>query len=287
VVAFEVVEKMAPVLALLILHSDPNVVCDICWALAYISDGAEERIDLVLKIGVLDRLVQLASSSDMSLIAPALRCLGNIVTGDDKQTQTVIDRGILKTVLPLALTSNKSGLTREATWLISNICAGTPIQIQAVMDAGLLPHVIRLLETGDFRTQTEAAWVVYNICSGGTTEQACALFPYGALPNICILLKARDVRTLLLVIDNVGLMLTLAAKMGQLEQATLIVEECGGLDQIEQLQNHENEEVYQKALQLVEKYFTESDEENGVDVNGGGDTAVEFQNPGQSDGFNF
>lgn len=63
------------------------VVCDICWAVAYISDGSEDRIDLVLNMGVLDRLVQLAASSEPQLIAPSLRALGNIVTGDDRQTQ--------------------------------------------------------------------------------------------------------------------------------------------------------------------------------------------------------
>jgi len=227
----------------------------------------------------LQRMVQLASGPDMSLMAPSLRCLGNIVTGDDKQTQTVIDCGILQTVLPLALTSNKGGLTREACWLISNICAGIPPQIQAVLDSSLLPEVIHLLETGDFRTQTEAAWVIYNISSGGTTEQACTLFRYGALTNICRLLNNnRDPRVLLLVMDIIGLMLSIADKMGQLEQATVIVEECGGLDNVEQLQNHENEEVYQKALKLVEKYFTEMEEVGDVGANGDG--PMQFQDPG-------
>jgi importin subunit alpha-2 len=286
VVAFAVVEKLAPILAILIHHPDLNVVCDVCWASGYISDGAEERIDLVLKLGVLDRLVELASGNEMSLIAPALRCLGNIVTGDDNQTQTVVDRGVLQTVLPFALTSNKPGLTREACWLMSNICAGVQSQIQAVLESGLVPQVVHLLETGDFRTQSEAAWVVYNICSGGSAEQACELLHHGALINVCHLLKIRDVRVLLLTLDTLGLMFSILEKLGHLEQATLIVEECGGLDHIEQLQNHENEEVYSKALQLVEKYFTGTENE---DPKGGGDAAIRFQNPGAdtNEGFNF
>ena len=38
-------------------------------------------------VDTVPRLVQLLTSSEVTIITPALRTIGNIVTGDDKQTQ--------------------------------------------------------------------------------------------------------------------------------------------------------------------------------------------------------
>ena len=61
---------------------------------------------------------------------PALRTVGNIVTGDDMQTQIIINCGALPCLLNLLTTSHKKSITKEACWTISNITAGTKEQIQ-------------------------------------------------------------------------------------------------------------------------------------------------------------
>lgn len=72
-----------------------------------------------------------------AVLVPALRTVGNIVTGDDLQTQVIINCDALDCLLNLLQTSHKKSIKKEACWTISNITAGTKEQIQARATQGL------------------------------------------------------------------------------------------------------------------------------------------------------
>jgi hypothetical protein len=46
--------------------------------------------------------------------------------------------------------------------------------------------------------------------------------------------------------------------MGAVDQVAVMIQECGGLDKLELLKNQENEQVYQKALNIIDSYFSEA-----------------------------
>ncbi|XP_048209921.1 importin subunit alpha-6 isoform X3 [Perognathus longimembris pacificus] len=223
---FSKVSPSLNVLSRLLFSSDSDVLADVCWALSYLSDGPNDKIQAVIDSGVCRRLVELLMHNDYKVVSPALRAVGNIVTGDDMQTQ-------------------------------------------AVIDGSIFPVLIEILQKAEFRTRKEAAWAITNATSGGTPEQIRYLVALGCVKPLCDLLTVMDSKIVQVALNGLENILRLGEQESKqngvgINPYCAHIEEAYGLDKIEFLQSHENQEIYQKAFDLIEHYFGVEDDDSSI-----------------------
>ena len=133
----ESISPAIPTLALMLNCKDEAVSLDAAWAFSYLSDGSDDCIQQVVDAGICPRVVELLREESL-LTTPALRTVGNIVTGNEAQTQCAVDAGCLPLFQKL-LHSSKGGTRKEACWGVSNVTAGSvpQIQVRSAMYASL------------------------------------------------------------------------------------------------------------------------------------------------------
>lgn len=189
--------------------------------------------------------------SKSTVVSAALRAVGNVVTGDDAQTQAVLNCAPLPALLAL-LRHAAEPLRKEACWTLSNITAGNAHQIQAVIDADIFPTLVDILRHAEFKTRKEAAWAITNATSGGTHEQIRSssagrgrcrsggelatsislrryLVEQGCIAPLCELLTLTDAKTVQVALKGIDNIL----KAGQRHDCrdnpyAVLIEECFG-----------------------------------------------------------
>ncbi|EFO20800.2 hypothetical protein LOAG_07693 [Loa loa] len=254
-------QKIAVLLPLFneaLYSSDTLIISDACRAFGRLLDAApESSYKYILKPSAIECLVEHMGNPNSKISLAALLAVGNIVSGDDEQTQSVLNCGNALNYIHRLLLDGNQKTKREVCWVLSNIAAGTSSQIQTIFDAGIIPCLIQILKTETFQVRSEACWVIANAIAGGNREHIAEIVRQGALAPLCDMLTVMDCSVVVVVLKALGEILDCGdyCKIdGQNLYATRL-EELNVVDKLEFLMLSSNTEIFYKACAIMEKYY--------------------------------
>ena len=181
-------ELVAPAVAAASTQLDSETLPDLLWVLSCLSECSDGVRSRLLHEGFLSFLMALLSSRvaalSLVLLTPAIRTVGNFLTGSEAETQLVLDSGFVP-VLSQLLRFPEQQVVKEACWAASNVAAGSVEQKQALFDQhGLLSAVTEAAVSSSLSTRKEATWVLCNLCEGGTDSQLDGLVALGVVRTL-------------------------------------------------------------------------------------------------------
>ena len=177
----------------------------------------------------------------------------------------------LDALVPL-LDHEKKNVRKEACWTLSNIAAGTFKQAENLVHfvssdgVPVIRKIAKLACEGEWEVRKEAAWILANICTGGNITNIQALVDNSALTAIVRLLPVEDIKIVMVALEALEAVLRKSLEAGQ--RWDLIIEEIGGQDSLEKLQDHDSDEVYQKSMGILKRYFDAEEEVDDGDADG-------------------
>jgi len=264
---FNEVKAAIPVAARLIYSLDKEIEVDALWTLVFLSDGADRKQSAVAAETVCQRLVLLLKTNELAYLVPAVRTIGNLMSGDDDTTQKVIDNGALQALLPL-LGHPRSGVRKEACWSVSNVLAGNPHQIQCCIDAGLIPPILQRLREDRQDIKREASWCIANAVSGANSKQIIIFVEdMFIIPPLVGLLTVDDESLVDMTLDAIERVLQVGNKLATPERPNPyvdLIEQADGTTYLDEVQNAYSDKLVAKAQHIMETYFDKYFEEAGV-----------------------
>ncbi|GMR35938.1 hypothetical protein PMAYCL1PPCAC_06133, partial [Pristionchus mayeri] len=187
---------LTAVTAAMLLYEDSNILQDSLLTLSLLADDRNfflfphlwpAQIDAMInEPGLVSTTLLAIDTGKPSLVSPALRLIGNIITGTDDQTERVIMRDGFVGLICKCIDSSVTQVRREAAWILSNIAAGPAHHVDLILtNPALIGQLLQRLHHDDVRMKKEVSWVFANVLSSLNTAprpaQMSEFLGYGVL----------------------------------------------------------------------------------------------------------
>ena len=177
-----------------------EVLTDTLWAISYITDIGKDIIPFVIETGVTERVVSLMQHDSVGTAIPALRTIGNFVTGTDEETDFVVKQGALEK-LAILMNHQDQLVRKETCWTISNLCASSFQHIKQIIELGIIDKLIELSQTDSIDVQRECIWSLSNATALRNVDIQRVLVEKGIIQCLSTWLKKNDSKSLVVILE--------------------------------------------------------------------------------------
>lgn len=183
-----------------------------------------------------------------------------ITAGDDFDTAKILNTGFMPTIARVFQIEHQK-CRKKVLWILTNFAVGTSGQISYILENKLLfETLVDIVYSPNVELSHEALWVLASMTRGCNDRQLRFLLDQnllGIFKEFLLIDQKGDI--VLLIIEAINYVLD-RADLFKSEQVSSkgVLEMMGelGFDEvITGLQRHESEEVYEKCLEVMEKYF--------------------------------
>ncbi|ANM69630.1 importin subunit alpha [Arabidopsis thaliana] len=213
--------EVKPALEIHLNSSDKEILRYVCLAISHLCYGSVDGIQRVIQAGFVPKLVSVLRRPSPVLSAPELRTIGTLVTGNNHQSQLLIDANLIPSSVNLALNAELD-IKREAVRVILRATVGgSPNQIKYLVQQGCTKLLCDLLVCPDIMIIKLCLYGLKNILKAGESEK----------------------------------------NRGDVNYYRQLIDAAEGVKKIKNLLKHERNEIYDKALNILETYWDVEDDE--------------------------
>jgi len=190
---------------------------------------------------------------------PCLRILGGFVSKCAMTTQQVVDSGALD-LFPKLIGHPNNMIKKEICWMISNIAAGTLLQLETLVEKGYVKIMTKILREEESSIKYEAIWAICNFTLVEKRNLIESIIKDNILDTIIYITKFKQARFIAVGLEALCNLLKYGKEIFPNQDGSnpieLELEKNNVWDILENLQYHESEIVYEKAIYLIESYLT-------------------------------
>ncbi|AES92530.2 putative importin subunit alpha [Medicago truncatula] len=225
-----------------------------------IVSGDDMQTQAIVNHGLLPCLLSLLTHPKKSIKKEACRTLSNITAGNREQIQAVIEAGLIAPLVNL-LQNAEFDITKEVAQALTNVTSGgTHEHIKYLVSQGCIKPLCDLLVCPDPRIVTVCLEGLENFLKVGEAEKSIS--NTGDVNLYAQTIK--DVEGLEKGLEKflkVGEAEKRFGNTGDVNLYAQMIEDVKGLEKIENLDSHEDREIYEKAAKILERYWLEDEDE--------------------------